>query len=74
MLLLKVILFQKLRGVLNPSRKTSFPRRSSDWVGEIQDIFRKMGASVHHVLSEANVMADGLAKEGVLCSSITFYG
>lgn len=43
-------------------------------MGEIQDIFRQMGASFHHVLSEADVMADGLAKEGVLCSSITFYG
>ena len=40
--------------------------------GEVQDIAKQLGASFHHVHREANVMADALAKEGVLRSSILF--
>lgn len=31
-----------------------------------------MGGSFIHVLREANVMVDGLAKEGAFCSSLFF--
>ena len=39
---------------------------------EVQEISRQLGASFIHVLREANVTADGLAKEGVLQSSLSF--
>eukprot|EP00268_Persea_americana_P043744 TRINITY_DN4402_c0_g1_i2.p7 TRINITY_DN4402_c0_g1~~TRINITY_DN4402_c0_g1_i2.p7 ORF type:complete len:104 (+),score=30.42 TRINITY_DN4402_c0_g1_i2:3517-3828(+) len=41
-------------------------------VEELQDIAKQLGASFHHVHREANVMADDLAKEGMLLSSILF--
>ena len=39
---------------------------------EVQEIFRQMGVSFIHVLREANVIVDGLAKEGVFRSSLFF--
>ena len=35
------------------------------WVEEVQELSRQLGASFHHILKEANSMADGLAREGV---------
>ena len=54
------------------SRKDSHPWRLTDLVEEVQDIAKQLEASFHHVHREANVIADALAKEGVLCSSIMF--
>eukprot|EP00268_Persea_americana_P043745 TRINITY_DN4402_c0_g1_i3.p1 TRINITY_DN4402_c0_g1~~TRINITY_DN4402_c0_g1_i3.p1 ORF type:complete len:237 (+),score=33.87 TRINITY_DN4402_c0_g1_i3:165-875(+) len=54
------------------SGKASHPWNSTDWVEEVQDIAKQLGASFHHVHREANVMANALAKEGVLRSSILF--
>lgn len=34
-----------------------------DWVEEVQNICRQLGASFHHIFKEANQMADGLAKK-----------
>lgn len=54
------------------SWKTNYPWRIADWVKVVQDIFRKMGASFHHILREANSRADGLARKGVSQPSILF--
>ena len=39
---------------------------------EVHDIFRQPDASFHHILIEANALADSLAKEGVFHSSVSF--
>ena len=39
---------------------------------EVQDISRRLGASFHHILREANAVADSLAREGVFRSSVSF--
>ena len=39
---------------------------------EVQDISSLLGASFHHILREANTIADGLAREGVFRTSISF--
>ena len=39
---------------------------------EVQDISKQLGATFHHVLREANILADDLTKEGVIQSSISF--
>ncbi|XXG42545.1 hypothetical protein AAC387_Pa01g2800 [Persea americana] len=54
------------------SGKASHPWTLTDLVEEVKDIDKQLGASFHHIHREANVMADALAKEGVLCSSILF--
>ena len=36
---------------------------------EAQDISLQLGACLNHILREANVMADALAREGVFLSS-----
>ena len=54
------------------SGKASHPWRLTYSVLEVQDTAKQLGASFHHVHREANVMADALAKEGVLRSSILF--
>ena len=38
----------------------------------MQDISLQLGACFNHILREANVMADALAREGVFLSSPTF--
>lgn len=40
---------------------------------EVQDISNQLAASFHHILREANDMADGLAKEVVIRVSVSFY-
>lgn len=40
---------------------------------EVQDILHQMGACFHHILTEVNVMADGLAKEGAFRSTLFFF-
>lgn len=42
-----------------------------DWVEEVKDISKKMGASLHHILLEANSMVDGLER-GLSRPSIMF--
>ena len=54
------------------SKKSSFPWRLAELVEEIQDISSQVGVVSHHFLHEPNVVADGLTKEGVFRSSITF--
>ena len=51
--------------------KSSFPWRLADWVEEIQDILRQLGAPFSHVLREAYAITNALAKEGGLRSSIS---
>ena len=46
--------------------KASHPWRLTDWVKEVQDIAKQLGASFYHVHREENFKADALAKEGVL--------
>ena len=41
-------------------------------VEEVQDILSQLGAVFHHVLREANVWADNLAKEEVLRSCLSY--
>ena len=52
--------------------KAIYPWRITDWVEEVQDISKKIGASFRHILREANSMADGLSREGLSRSSIIF--
>ena len=52
--------------------KAIHPWRIADWVEEVQDISSHLGASFQHVLREDNSMADGLAREGVFHSCISF--
>ena len=54
------------------SEKANYLWWIADWVEEVQDISKKMGASLSHILREANSMADGLAREGISLSSIMF--
>lgn len=37
-----------------------------------QALLRQLNASFHHVLREANVLADGIAGEGVFRSFVSF--
>lgn len=53
-------------------KKPSFPWRLADLIEEIQDISSQVGVASHHFLREPNVVVDGLTKEGVFRSSITF--
>ena len=46
--------------------------RLANWVEEVQDISKRWGASFHHIVREANVVADSLAREGGFRSSIYF--
>ena len=39
---------------------------------EVQDILHQLGACFHYILTEANVIADGLAKEGAFRSTLIF--
>ena len=48
------------------------PQRLLDWVEEVQDISRRLGASFRCIFREANVMANAFAKEGVFRTSIFF--
>ena len=48
------------------------PWRLADWVEEVQVISSLLDASFHHILREANTMADGLAREGVFHTSSSF--
>ena len=68
---MKEILFRLFSGQWT-SGKAVYPWRTVDWVEEVQDISKKMGASFHHILREANSMADGLEREGVSRPSIVF--
>lgn len=54
------------------SVKSPYPWRLVDLVEEVQDISSQLGASFKHFLREANDMADGLAREGVLPLNIYF--
>lgn len=55
------------------SGRSSFPLRLVDWVEEIQHISSQFGVLFHHILGEANAVADHLAKVGVFGSSVNFY-
>eukprot|EP00268_Persea_americana_P065083 TRINITY_DN8639_c3_g1_i2.p1 TRINITY_DN8639_c3_g1~~TRINITY_DN8639_c3_g1_i2.p1 ORF type:complete len:108 (+),score=32.29 TRINITY_DN8639_c3_g1_i2:64-387(+) len=48
------------------------PWRLVDWVEEVQDLSRHMNAYFHHILRQANALADGLAREGVFRSFVSF--
>ena len=50
-----------------------YPWRLADWVEEVLDISNRLHASFHHILREANVIADGFTKEGLTRVSIFFY-
>ena len=52
--------------------KTMYPWRLAEWVEEVLDISNQLHASFHHILSEANVIADGRAKEGLTRETIFF--
>ncbi|RWR95161.1 hypothetical protein CKAN_02449000 [Cinnamomum micranthum f. kanehirae] len=57
--------------------KAVYPWQIVDWVEEVQDISKKMGAYLHHILREANSMADGLKGKEFLdllsCLMYSFY-
>lgn len=53
------------------SGKSSYPWRLVDWMEEVQDISHQ-DAQLHHILREANVTTDSLAKEGVLHTFLSF--
>eukprot|EP00268_Persea_americana_P031770 TRINITY_DN3105_c0_g1_i5.p1 TRINITY_DN3105_c0_g1~~TRINITY_DN3105_c0_g1_i5.p1 ORF type:complete len:110 (-),score=14.17 TRINITY_DN3105_c0_g1_i5:303-632(-) len=55
------------------SGKAIYPWRIADWVEEVQDFSKKIGACFRHILREVYSMADGLAMEGLSRSSIIFY-
>ena len=54
------------------SGKTMYPWRLTDWVEEVLDISSQLQASFLHILREANVIADGFAKEGLTRETIFF--
>lgn len=52
--------------------KSPFPWRLAALLEEVQDISTQSGASFNHIPRQANDMADGLAREGVLRLIISF--
>ena len=43
------------------SGSSSYPWKLTDWVEEVHDILRRLGATFHHILREANTVVDSLA-------------
>ena len=54
------------------SGKISHSWRLVDWVEEVQDISPQLDPSFHHIIREANDMADDLTREGVFRDSVSF--
>ena len=54
------------------SGKATHPWGLADLVEEVQDISSLLGASFLHTLRKTNTMADGLARDGVFRTSISF--
>lgn len=54
--------------------KSTCPWKFADWVKEVHQISSKLGCSFHHILREANAIADRIAREGAFnLFSIVFF-
>lgn len=71
MLFFKVTLFQQFSGV--QGKHLILGDRQTGWRGAVQDISRQLRTFFNHVLKEANILTNGLARKGVSHSSFTFY-